>query len=275
MAPVHNRKFTQTTVNKPTGNNWFANWLCITSLLASTTARTNHNTLATADQNKTLQTILLANIFRNTNIEAAILHEILSKASNTKSKRSTADMDSIQKRPEIFHTHLEQTLARIEHNIQKNEELAKLAERISRSPRATHTVQTLEAAIATFAGNQPKPEYWISEYATGSKCWRHAPSVHPVPITDLLKYDVQQKHNKNKILGDKVAQVLQQNMDLSNKISEAYRTPSEKLGKDPVMALVSKMVATYMFIRHSKNTKNIPPPTEFSSWAEPFFKKKE
>jgi len=235
MAPVHNRKFTQTTVNKPTGNNWFANWLCITSLLASTTARTNHNTLATADQNKTLQTILLANIFRNTNIEAAILHEIL----------------------------------------KKNEELAELAERISRSPRATHTVQTLEAAIATFAGNQPKPEYWISEYATGSKCWRHAPSVHPVPITDLLKYDVQQKHNKNKILGDKVAQVLQQNMDLSNKISEAYRTPSEKLGKDPVMALVSKMVATYMFIRHSKNTKNIPPPTEFSSWAEPFFKKKE
>ncbi len=155
MAPVHNRKYThssQTTVNKHTGNNWFANWLCITSLLASTTARTNHNTLATIDQNKTLQTILLANIFRNTNIEAAILHEILNKASNMKSKPSIADMDSIQKRTEIFHTHLEQTLARIEHNVQRNKELA---ERISRSPRATHTIQMLEAAIATFAGNQP------------------------------------------------------------------------------------------------------------------------
>jgi hypothetical protein len=178
----------------------------------------------------------------------------------------------IQASNEALYAHLEEALARIERNVQQNQELAK---RISRSPRAIQTIQALEAAIATFAGNHPEPEYQISEYATRNKRWRRAPSVHPVPITDLLKYDVQQKHNKNKILGDKVAQVLQQNTDLSNKISKAYRTPSEKLGKDPVMALVSKTVATYMFIRHSKNTKNIPPPTEFSSWAEPFFKKKE
>ena len=127
--------------------------------------------------------------------------------------------------------------------MQHNKELA---ERISRSPRAIKTIQALEAAIAMFAQNHPEPEYQISEYATGNKRWRRAPSVHPVPITDLLKYDVQQKHNKNKILGDKVAQVLQQNTDLSNKISEAYRKPSEKLGKDPVMALVSKTVASFV-----------------------------
>ncbi len=30
----------------------------------------------------------------------------------------------------------------------------------------------------------------ISEYTTGNKRWKRAPSVHPVPITDLLKYEV-------------------------------------------------------------------------------------
>jgi hypothetical protein len=185
---------------------------------------------------------------------------------------AAASLEAIQASNEALHAHLEQALARIEQNVQKSKELA---ERISRSPRAIKTIQALEAAIAMFDQNNQEPEYQISEYATGNKCWRCAPSVHPVPITDLLKYDVQQKNNKNKILGDKVAQVLQQNTDLSDNISKAYQTPSEKLKKDPVMALVSKTVATYMFIRHSKNTKNIPPPTEFSSWVEPFFKKKE
>jgi hypothetical protein len=185
---------------------------------------------------------------------------------------AAARLQVIQASNEALHAHLEEALARIKRNVQQNKELA---EQISRSPRAIKTIQALEAAIAMFAQNHPEPEYQTSEYATGNKRWRHAPSVHLVPITYLLKYDVQQKHNKNKILGDKVAQVLQQNTNLSNKISKAYRTPSEKLGKDPVMALVSKTVATYMFIRHNNNNKNVPTPTDFSSWAEPFFKKKE
>jgi hypothetical protein len=100
-------------------------------------------------------------------------------------------------------------------------------------------IQALEAAIAMFEQNQPEPEYQTSEYATGNRRWKRAPSVHPVEITQLLNYKVQNKHNKNKILGDKVAQVLQQNTNLSDKISKAYRTPSEKLKKDPIMALVS------------------------------------
>jgi hypothetical protein len=235
MAPVHTQKFThrsQTTVNKPTGIIWFSNWLCITTLLASTTAQTNHNTLATTDQNKALKTILLANIFRNTDIEAAILHEILNQASNSKS-------------------------------------------RISRSPRATKTIQALEAAITMFTQNQPEPEYLTSEYATGNKCWKRAPSVYPFQITDLLEHEVRNKHSQNKILGEKVAQILHQNTDLSDKIAEEYQTPSEKLKKDPIMALVTKTVSTYMLIRHSKNSKDKHKAEDFSSWGEPFFKKKE
>ncbi len=133
----------------------------------------------------------------------------------------------------------------------------------------------MEAAIAMFAQNHPEPEYQTSEYATGNKRWRCAPSVHPVPITDLLEYEVQKKNNKNKILGDKVAQILHQNTDLSDKIATEYQTPSEKLKKDPIMALVTKTVATYMFIKHSNNRKANPGPKDFSSWGEPFFKKKE
>jgi hypothetical protein len=136
-------------------------------------------------------------------------------------------------------------------------------------------IQALEAAIAMFTQGDPEPEYQTSEYATGNRRWKRAPSVHPVPITDLLKYEVRNKHNQNKILGDKVAQILHQNTDLSDKIAEEYRTPSEKLKKDPIMALVTKTVSTYMLIKHSKNGKTNPKTEDFSSWGEPFFKTKE
>jgi hypothetical protein len=173
----------------------------------------------------------------------------------------------IQASNEALYAHLDEALARINKNLQQNKELA---QRISRSPRAIKMIQALEAAIAMFERSKPEPEY-----ATGNRRWKRAPSVHPVEITQLLNYDVQNKHNKNKILGDKVAQVLQQNTNLSDEISEAYRTPSEKLRKDPVMALVSKTVATYMFVRHNNGDKRSHRTTNFASWAEPFFKKKE
>ncbi len=178
----------------------------------------------------------------------------------------------IQASNEALYAHLDEALARINKNIQQNKELA---QRISRSPRAIKMIQALEAAIAMFTQNQPETEYQTSEYATGNRHWRRAPSVHPVAITDLLEYEVKHKHNQNKIFGDKVAQILHQNTNLSDKIAEEYQTPSEKLKKDPIMALVTKTVSTYMLIRHSKNEKANTQAEDFSSWGEPFFKKKE
>ena len=90
----------------------------------------------------------------------------------------------------------------------------------------------------------------------------------------LLNYEVQKKHSKNKILGDKVAQILRQNTDLSNKIAEEYQTPSEKLKKDPIMALVTRTVSTYMLLQHNCNGKSDHQTKDFS-WGEPSFKKKE
>jgi hypothetical protein len=162
-------------------------------------------------------------------------------------------------------------LANIKQNVQRNKELA---ERISQSPRAIKTIQALEATIAIFGQNKHEPEYQVSEYATGNRRWRCSPAVHPVPIQDLLLYDVQNKHNKNQILGDKVAQVLHQNTQLAQEISRAYETPSEKLKKDPIMALVTKTVATYMFIKHSNGSKQDPGTEDFSSWGEPFSKRR-
>jgi len=98
---------------------------------------------------------------------------------------AAARLEFIQASNEALHAHLEEVLAKIEQNVQQNKELA---ERISRSPRAIKTIQALEAAIARLAQNHTEPEYQISEYATGNKRWRRAPSVHPVPITDLLEY---------------------------------------------------------------------------------------
>jgi hypothetical protein len=119
-------------------------------------------------------------------------------------KNSSAYLGEIQDNNKELQAQLEQALARIEKNIQKNKSLT---ERISRSPRAIQTIQALEAAIAIFDQNKPEPEYQISDYATGNRRWKRSPAQHPVPIQDLLLYDVQNKHNRNKILGDKVAQL--------------------------------------------------------------------
>ena len=83
-----------------------------------------------------------------------------------------------------------------------------------------------------FDQTHPEPEYQISEYATGKRRWRQAPRMHPIEITELLNYEAQNKHHKNKILGDTVAQILKHNTDLSDKIAEEYQAPSEKLQKD-------------------------------------------
>jgi hypothetical protein len=112
------------------------------------------------------------------------------------------------------------------------------------SPRAIKTIQALEAAIATFAQTKPSPEYEVSEYATGNKRWRRSPAQHPLPIQDLLLYNVQAHQQRNKVLGEKVTKVVSQNLHLAQQASRAYETPSEKLKKDPIMGLVTRAVAT-------------------------------
>jgi hypothetical protein len=169
---------------------------------------------------------------------------------------------------EALYAHLDEVSDRIGENIKQ------LAKRFSRSPRAIKAMQALEAAIAMFERTHPEPEYQTSEYATSNRRWKRAPSVHPIEITELLNYEAQKKHHKNKILGDKVAQILKQNTDLSDKIAEEYQTPSEKLKRDPIMALVTKTVATYMLLQHNCNGKSGHQTKDFS-WGEPFFKKKE
>ncbi len=72
-----------------------------------------------------------------------------------------------------------------------------------------------------------------------------------------------------------MAQILKQNTDLSDKIAEEYQTPLEKLKKDPVMALVTRTISTYMLIKHSKNGKEKSKQEDLSPWRNPFFNKQD
>jgi len=111
--------------------------------------------------------------------------------------------------------------------------------------------------------------------ATGIRRSKREPSVYPFQITDLLEYEVRNKHSQNKILGEKIAKILHQNTDFSDEIAADDQTPSEKLKKDPIMALVTKTISTYMLVKHSKNAKELSQKEDLSPWGEPFFKKKE
>ncbi len=70
-----------------------------------------------------------------------------------------------------------------------------------------------------------------------------------------------------------MAQILKQNTDFSDKIAGEYQTPLEKLKKDPVMALVTRTISTYMLVKHSKNGKKESKPENLSPWGNPFFNK--
>jgi hypothetical protein len=111
--------------------------------------------------------------------------------------------------------------------------------------------------------------------ATGIRRSKREPSVYPFKVTDLLEYELRRKHSQNKILGEKIAKILHQNTDFANEIAAEDQTPSEKLKNDPIMALVTKTISTYMLVKHSKNAKQISKENKLPPWGEPFFKKKE
>jgi hypothetical protein len=207
MAPIHSQQLARQLFTRLACSALLATLLCATVFLSRAVYQ-NWTTV----YDKLLPTDFLSRLFttgRNKKVEAAVLASILGQGSEAVAKNSIPEMEAIQKGTEVLHQQLEQALARIEQNIQKNHKLAK---QISRSPRAIKTIKDLEAAIATFAPVRPIPEYEVSEYATRNKCWRPAPAQHPVPIQDLLLYDIQTRQEKNKLLGEIVSQIVSQNL---------------------------------------------------------------
>jgi hypothetical protein len=151
------------------------------------------------------------------------------------------------------------------------------------SPKASTTPKT-ETATEWFLRNLATSPFPITaitalgtalHLATGIRRSKREPSVYPFKVTDLLEYEVRQKHSQNKILGEKIAKILHQNTDFANEIAAENQTPSEKLKNDPIMSLVTKTISTYMLVKHSKNAKEISQEENLSPWGEPFFKKKE
>jgi hypothetical protein len=144
--------------------------------------------------------------------------------------------------------------------------------KLATSPFPIETIHAFGKTLNILTHTVPKNR---SEYATANKRWKRQPSVYPFQVTDLLEYEVRNKHSQNKILGEKILKILHQNTDLSDKIAKEYQTPSEKLKKDPIMALVTRTISTYMLVKHSKNGKEKSQEENLSPWGEPFFKKKE
>jgi hypothetical protein len=229
-----------------------------------------------------------------------------------------------------IHDQMDKALDGIKRSMRR---IPELAEKMSRPTRAVEPSQALDQAATIFGNYKPKPQYHLSEYATGNRQrWKRntgtgskesqtasttprtetaaewvlqnlasslipftgftsigaalhlatglrrskrAPSVYPFQITDLLDYEARKKHSQNKILGEKIAKILHQNTDFSDEIAANSQTPSEKLKKDPIMALVTKTISTYMLVKHSKNAKELSKEENLSPWGEPFFKKKE
>jgi len=108
-----------------------------------------------------------------------------------------------------------------------------------------------------FTLTKPIMDYEITCYAMGSKHWRHAPFQHPVSIQDLLLQDIRTCQEKNKLWGEKIERIVLQSQVLAQQASSIYDTPSEKLKKSPIMTILTKTVATYMFLRNMNNPREV------------------
>jgi hypothetical protein len=147
----------------------------------------------------------------------------------------------------------------------------------STTPRTETTaewfIQNLASSLFPFTGFTSIGA--ALQLATGIRRSKRAPRFYPFEVTDLLDYEVRKKHSQNKILGERIAKILHQNTNFSDEIATNNQTPSEKLKKDPIMALVTKTISSYMLVKHSKNAKELSKEENMFPWGEPFFKKKE
>jgi hypothetical protein len=147
MATIHSQQLARKLFRKFACSALLALLLCATVLLSGAFYHDG-----TTFHDKLVPTNFLNRLFatrRSEKVETAALTGLHSQDSKTMVKRSVTEteMEAIVKGTELLQQQLEQALAKIEQNVQKNKDLA---EQISRSPGAIKTIQALEAAIAIF-----------------------------------------------------------------------------------------------------------------------------
>ena len=79
---------------------------------------------------------------------------------------ATETLAFIQATNQETHDQVDKALERIERSMRR---IPELAEKMSRPNRAAEPIQALHQAAAIFGNYKPKPEFQLSEYATGKR----------------------------------------------------------------------------------------------------------
>jgi len=246
MVLIHSQQTGCQYLTKLTNLAFFTAIIFATIIFTRISAQTRISRLSIYD--KLAPKNFLSGLFttrQNKKLEAALLASLLGQTDKSVSKCSTTEMEAIQKGTEVLYQQMDQALARINKAVWNNREMA---EQIARSPRAIKTIKDLDTTIAMFTPTRPIAEYQISKYATRNKRWRRAPS-------QLLLHDIQTRQEKNKLLGEKIKRIVSQNQALAQQAPSIYDTPSEKLKKSPIINILMKTVATYMFLKNMNNPR--------------------
>jgi hypothetical protein len=127
--------------------------------------------------------------------------------------------------------------------------LRNMAKECARSTRATQIFKNFEAIISTYAPTKQVQEYSTSSYATGNTHWRRSTLPDQRTIQELLLEDIRAQHNNGQ-LGKKIEHITQQVETLKQQASNFYDPPSVRLSRDPIMPILTKLVSTYMFLKH-------------------------
>jgi hypothetical protein len=121
-----------------------------------------------------------------------------------------------------------------------------------RSPATKKNLCDLNTVFSIFNPAKIKINYTTS---IGNKCWRQSQTPDEQTIQELLLKDIQIQQDKNHILGKKIDHIVNKVEALKQQASTTYDLPSVRLSQSPIMNILSKTVATYMFLRQLNNPR--------------------
>jgi len=133
--------------------------------------------------------------------------------------------------------------------------LFKFCQKITRSAKANKILSNLNAVLSTFSPTKLELDCTNSNYAAGNRWCRRSPTQDQRSIQELLLEDIQIQQEKNHQLGKKNDQIVKQVETLKQQASNAYDPPTVRLSQSPIMSILTKTVAMYMFLRHLNNPR--------------------
>jgi hypothetical protein len=103
-------------------------------------------------------------------------------------------------------------------------------------------------------------DFTLSNHRARGKQWRQSQSLEKQTIRELFLEDFKIQQEKNHLMGKKIDQLVDKVNLLKEQASSIYDSPSVRLSQSPILNILLKTIATYMFLKNPNHPQeNIQP----------------